>query len=505
MYKILIAEDKPLIRQGIINTIHWEALGCTLAGEAENGQEALRMIRALQPDILLTDIKMPRIDGMKLLDYIQEEALPTKVIIISGYDNFEFTRHAIRAHCVDYILKPIREDELNRAIANACAERQRDRDAALPEGAANAQSRQLLSAVGLDREVTFDALFPAAETPEQYLFCILKNKYNDYEPLQKLLTERTPPGIGILCADSQEQLNAVFALPSAADAAAVRTLLAGLPGALPPYLQSGLHAALGAPHSRSFPVWEACQEAELALCAKLLAPARYLFAHTGQPAARLSFSDITQAEPAILDLLLSGNGPQAFALCRQILERGLQDGVDITGFCMALTQFYYILLKTDTLYTANIREEIKRLNQPAALLALDSTAPLTDALSRFCNRIAEEIVSNRNSNSSLANDVKTYIDTHYMDHLSLRGLGDLFHVNASYLSVLFKKENGIGISRYIRTARLEYAKQLLRTTNYKLADIGEKVGFPNYVHFSKIFKSYTGLSPSEYRRQNEAP
>lgn len=498
MYKVLIAEDKPLIRKGIINMIHWDDLHCSLAGEAENGQDAIRMLRAMQPDILLTDIKMPRIDGMKLLDYIQEQKLTTKVIIISGYDNFEFTRHAIQSRCVDYILKPIHEDELNRAVASAC----KDLDAELggiDDRRAVARQR-LLSAVQLNREMTFSELFGSRGNDCQFLFGILKNKYNDYPPLQETAVAQLPTNIGLLCVESQEYLNLVFSLPSPKELPVVRGMLTGLPHRLNPYLQTGLSASLSQIHGQTFPVWEACQEARQALCMRLIQPSRYLFEFAGQPDAGISFADITQLEPSILDFLLSGNGPQAFSICLHILDQGLQGGVGIGGYCMYLTQFYYILLKTDTLYAPQIQEEIRRINQPDCLLLLDSIDQLTAALSRFCNLIAGEVISKRNSNSSLAKDVKSYIDTHYMEHLSLGGLSNLFHVNASYLSVLFKKENGIGISRYIRTVRLDYAKQLLAATDYKLADIGEKVGLPNYVHFSKIFKSYTGVSPSEYRR-----
>ncbi len=109
MYKVLIAEDTSLIRRGIISMVHWEQHNCILAGEAENGKDAIKMLDTLSPDLILLDVKMPYIDGIKVLDYITESQINVKVIMISGYSNFEYVKHALRSNTVDYILKPIHE------------------------------------------------------------------------------------------------------------------------------------------------------------------------------------------------------------------------------------------------------------------------------------------------------------------------------------------------------------------------------------------------------------
>ena len=100
MYKILIAEDTSLIRRGIISMIHWEQHNCVLAGEAENGKDAIKMLKSLDPDILLLDVKMPHLDGMRVLDYIKELKIQVKVIMISGYSNFEYVKHALQSNTI---------------------------------------------------------------------------------------------------------------------------------------------------------------------------------------------------------------------------------------------------------------------------------------------------------------------------------------------------------------------------------------------------------------------
>lgn len=117
MIRCVVAEDEHILRKGLILTTDWKSLGCEIIGEAENGEEALNLIRRLHPDLIITDIRMPILDGLSLIQEVQSFYNP-EFIILSGYHDFSYAKTAIRLGVSDYICKPVDEDELNQAIKN---------------------------------------------------------------------------------------------------------------------------------------------------------------------------------------------------------------------------------------------------------------------------------------------------------------------------------------------------------------------------------------------------
>ncbi len=116
MKRILIVEDEEMIRKGIILTVDWNALGCTVVGEAANGEEGLAAASRLQPDLIITDLKMPRMDGIEMLQKLREQGCDTAVIILTAYDSFQYAQSALRLGAVDYLLKPFHDGDLENAI-----------------------------------------------------------------------------------------------------------------------------------------------------------------------------------------------------------------------------------------------------------------------------------------------------------------------------------------------------------------------------------------------------
>ena len=128
MWKLLIADDEPRIRRGLRNTLDWESLGIEIVGEAEDGEIALDMARKHCPDILLLDINMPFMNGLQLIEALNFELQNSLVIIISGYDDFEYIQKALRLKVFDYVLKPVDSSELDVVIKNAITKLNEDKE-----------------------------------------------------------------------------------------------------------------------------------------------------------------------------------------------------------------------------------------------------------------------------------------------------------------------------------------------------------------------------------------
>ena len=118
MYRVIIVDDEPVIRRGLRETIEWDALGLEIAGEAADGTEALEMIREIRPEILITDIRMPEMDGIQLIREVRELDMNVKITILSGYSDYDYLKAAIRLGVDNYLLKPIDNDELIANLRN---------------------------------------------------------------------------------------------------------------------------------------------------------------------------------------------------------------------------------------------------------------------------------------------------------------------------------------------------------------------------------------------------
>lgn len=122
MLKLVIAEDEDIIRMGLVQTVDWQSMGVEVAGDAADGSEALRLVQELQPDVLLTDIRMPCLSGLELAEKVLELGLATRVVFLTSYAEFAYAREALRLQAVDYLLKPIEERELHRVMAKIASE-----------------------------------------------------------------------------------------------------------------------------------------------------------------------------------------------------------------------------------------------------------------------------------------------------------------------------------------------------------------------------------------------
>ena len=133
MLKILVVEDEELIRKGIILTVDWTALGCVVAGEASNGEEGLEAAERLHPELIITDLKMPKMDGLQMIKELRERGNNAAVIILTAYDSFAYAQQAIRLGAVDFLVKPFHDGELEAAVLALKEKNSGQKESALPE------------------------------------------------------------------------------------------------------------------------------------------------------------------------------------------------------------------------------------------------------------------------------------------------------------------------------------------------------------------------------------
>lgn len=501
MFKILVVEDKSLIRRGIISMIDWTGNSCQLIGEAENGKEAIKLINALHPDLVITDIKMPLLDGLSLLDYIIDSGKTIKTIVISGYDNFEYARHAIHAQSVDYLLKPVHPEALNKAIATACLQLSPVQPPDVPNSQKSIQTLLQHALRSVDYRTLGDILplFDMPFHPACFCVAVFTNKYNIYDGFEEKLMLFCPTDICLYGIDNHISFVVLILFQNTTAYPEIRRVLKNFHSTLSGSEQTGCYIGISRILSNDARLHEGKEQALSALCYKLLLPHQTLLEFSILEKKQTTPSDLFCKEKQLLDYLVSGNGAAAEKFCHNAIRQYVDESGNIKSLCVLLLQLYCLMLQMNTSYTAEIETQMNQVNHTAYILSFDNLEQFLQPLYRFCNLIASETLAR--NNNDIISSMRIYLQKHFAEEISLKSLEHIFHLNASYLSALFKKENGIGINRYLTQLRLEYAENLLNNTNYKLNEIAEKCGFPNYIHFSKIFKAYFGLSPSEYRKK----
>ncbi len=513
MLEVLLVDNENAILSGLTMAIDWAAQDCRICGTACNGADALEKIAAHQPDIVISDIRMPEMDGLTLARRIRSDYPDTQVILLTGFPDFEYAQQAIQYQVADFVLKPTSEEKLIEALKNARSRIDLSARAARADHAAtdslqlrrNLLLQNLLYGSAPSLLYTMTQLKELALNLDSYYIIRYSVQPEDDEsnPLELLDQARalvlaefpdhpTYPvaqsdryAYIILCAPASfNPLPACLEAIRKADAGGVYTLTIGVSNhqSDPSAMQ---HAAREANNAQQF--------AEV----------------DGQFAA-FAFENLPTPDPAVFTRL-----DEVIALVRTALENNNRAGV----------QQYYAQLCAETrqekLSLTSVRRMLSFLHtcgqemlyvhcmdfllssSPDTLPADTSLDELEQSVYDSLMRVLDAVEAEGLDMDNLILSVKNYIDQHYQENLSLEFLADMVHLSSSYLSKLFKKETGQNLSSYIQHVRMEHAKSLLRTTNLKTYEIAEAVGISDPVYFSRIFKKATGYKPKDYRLEAE--
>jgi len=507
VFSLVVADDEEELREAVCRLIDWRSAGFELVGSAGNGLDALQLVEQLQPDLLLTDIRMPFISGTSLARQVRELQPLIQVAFLSGYDDFEYARSAIDSQVISYLLKPISMAELTEALreihrrmeekfrAFLPGERAADLSLAaasllldgLPEPTGEEERRRLLREGGMELpgECSFAALAAAAEEGEL--------PQNAAEIVEKALRGRYGcagfvSGRRILCLFTSQ--DGFSRLDEALDELSyvLRRVLRR-------------ECALGV--SRPFESLErsaaACREAVDA--ARLSGDAGIRQIGPLEAPAEERLRDEQQVSSRFDALLFGGD--------RAALEELLGDVLGARGG--DYTAMQVLVACQGILRSALGEEELSALLQRFGLTApfsagLDAEA-LRGRIAEMClegqRRIAQ---SARGGMRRMVERTLRIIEQRYMDEgLSLGSVSEELHISPNYLSANMKKYAGDTFINLLIQKRMEAARLLIQAPNIRIGEVAEKCGYSDQHYFSFCFKKYWGVSPARMRRGEEEP
>lgn len=531
MLKVFLAEDEFIIREGIKNNIDWQAHGYEFCGEASDGELAFPLIQKTKPDILITDIKMPFMDGLALSRLVKKELPETEIIILSGYEEFDYAKEAIHIGVARYLLKPINGEALLQevdAVAGVILEKQKEKE--IREKYRKEMEENSLR----DQKDLFQHLVTGDCSMEEFLsisdklglkimapwYSIvllkiqsMKHDYEEYSgsivAVDQKITELTDPEHVIifdralegkaflLKADSEDEL--LSYQKEYMDS--IKEVLAG-------YANLRYFGGIGTPVNRLREIPASFEDASHAFAH------RYLVAESCILDSGLLLKE-GEGEPD--DFKISAVNPEQIdrAKMQEFLRTGDLDEIvyfvdeffgKLDGGAMKSRIFrQYITMDAyfsivDFLKGLGIqKDEIEAPDQDSSILQDEKNA--MDYIVRIMEKalvLREKKASSRYED--VVGEVIRYIEDNYaQEDLSLNLLASHVNFSPNHLSMIFSQQTGQTLIRYLTDYRMNRAKELLRCSSKKSSVISMEVGYKDPHYFSYLFKKTQGMTPTQYR------
>ncbi|MGN1159197.1 MAG: response regulator [Lachnospiraceae bacterium] len=512
MRTFYIADDEIAIRNGLKCIIDWESLGFSLCGEAGNGEDALHDITQLSPDLVLMDIRMPRMSGLDTVRSLRAEGFHGHIIILSGYSDFKYAQEAIRSGVDFYLTKPIDEDELYDAIVHVKERLEKNTDHSddierYKEKARNVILHDLVTGHAVPSDIRKEDIMLDADI---YQIVI-------YENFSVGLTDLTYNFADLLKVTNQgshffehfeEEHKDVILLKGTFALERFQNFLDHYENT-PPQKGSPLDSlfiAYGRPVNDIMSINESYLDAATLLSRRFFCmQGQHTLGYEELPnveAIHMELSDEKMAEFCTLltDFLQTYNRKKVAETLMHLEEYLYQVRDDIADVKLFLSDLYLqIKEKMNHIYnTVNIPFP----TNTAVLDFINKKYYLYEIILFFSEQA--EIIMNAIGNSSrdsVLDDILYYIDHNYQTNIKLESIAPLFGYNSAYLGKIFNKTVGESFNSYVDHIRIEHSKELLMQNKLKVYEIAEQVGYKNVDYFHKKFKKYVGESPAEFRKQ----
>lgn len=529
MYRILIADDEEQIREGIIKKIDWEKIGYTIVGSAENGLEALEKAEHLHPDVVMTDIKMPFMGGLELGEKLRASMPSIKLIIFSGFDEFEYAQQAIKMHAVEYILKPINSEELTETLKKIKLqidhEMNEKRDVAVLkkyyEESLPAMREQFLISliegrISQEQLNTKAAQFHINLEAEGWAVALLR--IDAKEKTAQVLQGKEELAPILLKCTTEEELKEYYRFGDILFGECVMVIaeIHSDEGVLPfvnrlnqvcksacRVLGTKVMAGVSTVTKNLYQLQYCYQEAQSALeYSAVMGGDKAIYIADIEPDTSVKVEFDEHDENEIINAIKLSNKQALSNKIDTVFERFRAVVLPLSQYQIFLLEMVTSLLKVLHAYKIDDADIFgEKFSFMQTISKLHSPEDMKQWCTDICMKISSNIERERlDSTKQLTRNAERYIHAHYSDpDISVENLCSYLHVSPAYFSTIFKRESGMNFVSYLTDVRLQKAVELLNVTEDKTYIIAQKVGYTEPNYFSYVFKKKFGVSPSKYR------
>lgn len=525
METLFIADDEFSIREGLKCIVDWESLGFKLCGEASNGDDALAQILALNPSLVLLDVKMPKLHGTEVIRLAREAGYKGKCIILSGYSDFKYAQEAIKSGVRFYLTKPLDEDELYQAVSeirnliaaekkhsnNLNALKSKAKNVILHELVTNTMTAPLsrkdaehLRLIADSYQIVicedFDKQAAAAPYTFAELLKVTNKENNIFEHLEvdnkDIVLLKGAHGLNKLSEFLEHFENQP---PQKGSPMGSMFLTYGRPVSSLEDIHLSYEDASALLGRRFF-----CSQEQHALGYEDLPKEFGKMSQTPPHRVFLALDDDLLSDFAnrFIGYIQSYNRKMVVETLSELEDSMMQAEDDTNNIKLFLTDIYL-----------QIREKMNQ-NYASAEIPFEANSIVIDFINnqnylyeiiRFLSKQFEMIMNatGNPSRDTILDDILFYIDHNFKNNIKLETIVPLFGYNSAYLGKIFNKTVGESFNSYIDHRRIDYSKQLLLENKLKVYEIAEQVGYKNVDYFHKKFKKYVGESPAEFRKRME--
>lgn len=525
--KVFITEDESIVREGLRDIVPWEKYGFEFVGDAPDGEIALPMIRKLRPDVLITDIKMPFMDGLALSSIVSRELPNTKIIILSGYSDFEYARQAINLRVDQYLLKPITKSAILKALEFTGQKIQEEREQKdfLRRYEQDTQKYERFS-----RRAFFERLVEGSMSVQEI-----------YEEAQRLHLDLNADGYNFILFSVQSARSNAYSEEATAALDALLDYFLRYPGYV--LFRSGLlsyavlmmgdkDALKGLAERALDTIQRRCGAAgeSLSWCAAVGTPtyrvsglaqcyseANHVLAYRHlMPGVHVFRADMLHSEgenAGVGSLKTLDPGKLDATVIRSFIQSGTPEEIEgfaaeylsgLAGAERSLMFRHYILMSVRinaevVLQQLGCRmEDFSQLPTPEMNLPVDQIQRYIESVLTAALRLRDE--KSQQESSDIINSAVRYIEKNYTDeNISLNSVAQAINISANYLSACFSQKMEISFVEYLTKKRMSRAKQLLVRTNLRTSEIAAEVGYRDPRYFSFVFRKTQGCTPRAFR------
>lgn len=526
MYKVLIVDDEPMIRLGISSCVRWEDERFELVGEAANGEAAMQIARQQEIHILITDIKMPLMDGLQLTRQVSQLYPDIKVILVSSYNDFEFAREAVKLGVVvDYLLKPTMEPEQLLRILKECQRRLDDSVTRVNE--ANLYLREVEKTKRIEMETNLKKALNGEKVILPWIPDWLK------EPLVASVWKHDGKGINDSGINLEKQLRIETARESlrqwceqsvsfntyddefiflmadnrGSGSSAIETyhrrlLSEGAPG-FTVGISPSFHHVQGLPNAYRW-AQKALEKSFFDAKGKCYTGKIILVDTKGPSSLEGSEQEKWIAlRERFSQMLAISNHDESGIIVEQCFsmwtdQKLSKQEIIVQAECLLTMMWTWNFRQNTEEMVPRIIDKLQEVRQISTLVELSRFIKKEFHFIWETGRLPI-VVTDSGSTHAIQLAI-SYIQQHYREELSLQDVADHVHISKNYFSEQFKRLTGLNFIDFVIRLRIHYAKRLLKTTSLRVYDVGAQAGFNSSKHFLKQFKREVNCTPAEYRQ-----
>ncbi|UJF36110.1 response regulator transcription factor [Paenibacillus hexagrammi] len=532
MYSLMLVDDEAGVRNSIKAKIDWRAAGYTIDAEASSGLEAMQLLsEGRQPDVMMTDIRMPQMNGIELIKACKEKYPHMRIIVLSGYSDYEYMKAAIQYGVKDYLLKPVIRSELTALLQKLADELEADRARERQQDQEELKNHQLFQMMQeqVIWQLVKDEWFSLPVVQERLQQVQLDFLSEEQVKAQFVTVEmRIPQGrlddgsqrkdllylaLLLLCRETAEKKGHVYPFYDVSHPAMVHFLIPieeesnrnqgfvdsfvhDIKRNIRSYLRVDSVSGIGEPI-------KGLKQFKHGYASSMLAWSLSTV-KSGKTDERHHMSQLANAfsPEAERKLMQSIENLDMHSFTKQVHEL-FSDHHDTPMFV-----FTFVMLRLILMFSAIAKKfelgdpslQTYLWNCQMSVRDYQSREQVMEQLHDMARLVMEQVKKTRfSSGQQMTEAIRKYVDENFCYELTLSSLADMFHLNETYLSGLFKQQAGATFSDYVTRLRLQKAVELLKENELKLTDIATLVGYSSSSYFSTAFKKWYGKGPKEYR------